>query len=104
MMSQSYPPGGAPQSYPPPGPQPNYGPQAGGPYQAPRSSGGGKTVLIVFGLLGVGVLLCCGTCGGLGYVTIQNEHKEHAQTLLNDYRNHPIVLEQLGGLDSVEGN
>ena len=103
-MSQSYPPGGAPQGYPPPGPPFNYGPQVGGPYQAPRPSGGSKTLLIVFGALGVGVLVCCGSCGGLGYVTIQNEHKEHAQTLQSDYRNHPIVLEQLGGLDSVEGN
>jgi hypothetical protein len=59
---------------------------------------------VALGALGVGVLICCGSCGGLGYVTIQNEHNEHARTLQNDYRDHPIVLEQLGGLDSVQGN
>jgi hypothetical protein len=79
-------------------------PGQGNPYGPPPSSGGSKTLLIVFGVLGVGVLLCCGVCGGVGFVTIQNEHKEHAQTLQNDYRDHPIVVEQLGGLDSVTGN
>jgi hypothetical protein len=106
-MSQPYPPAGQPPGYSPPqqfGQNP-FGPgPSGGPYPPPPPSGGGKTLLIVFGALGIGVLLCCGSCGGLGYVTIQNEHKEHAQTLKSDYNNHPIVLEQLGGLDSVEGN
>ena len=109
-MSQPYPPPGPapgnPQAgqYFQPGPAP-FGPGlSGGPYPPPPPSGGGKTLLIVFGALGIGILLCCGSCGGVGHFTILNEHKEHAQTLLNDSHNHPIVLEQLGGLDSVEGN
>jgi hypothetical protein len=61
-------------------------------------------LLFILGGLGVGVLVCCGSCGGLGYFTIQNEHREQAERLLADYRDHPIVVEQLGGLDSCQGN
>jgi hypothetical protein len=108
-MSQPYPPAGQPQGYPQagqyfqPGPG-QFGPGQGGSPYGPPPTGGGKTLLIVFGLIGVGAIVCCGACGGVGYVTIQNEHKTHAQTLQNDYRDHPIIVEQLGGLDSVQGN
>jgi hypothetical protein len=102
-MSQAYPPGGSPPPEPPyvtaeavtPGPYPP---------PPPSSRSSGKVLLFVFGGLGVACLLCCGTCSGLGLWTVQNEHRETAQKIISEYANHPVVVEQLGGIDSCKGN
>jgi hypothetical protein len=102
-MSQPYPSGGGP---PPDPPFVNAEVVATGPYPPPPPSTSSSSKVLIYILCGFGVmsLLCCGTCSGLGFWTIQNEHRENAQKIIAEYANHPIVVEQLGGIDSCRAN
>jgi hypothetical protein len=78
---------------------------APGPYGPPRrSSSPGTVLLLVFGGLGVTFLLCCGVCGGMGFWAKQDDYRDTSKTILTVYADHAVVIEQLGGIESCEGN
>jgi hypothetical protein len=77
-----------------------FGPAAPPP---PRTSSG-KILLIVLGLLGTSGLLCCGMCGGLAYWGIQEVHREAADKIIEQYAHHPIVVSQIGVMQTCQGN
>ncbi len=49
-------------------------------------------------------MICCGACCGFGFWADRTDHREMAQQIVAEYGQHPIVVEQLGGIDRCEGN
>ena len=80
-------------------PQQSY-PQPGGhdPYARQKSGGGLMWLWLLLGGGGLVVLLCCGACCGLGLYGMEEEERQ----LEAMFANHPTVVEQLGGIESVE--
>jgi len=82
----------------------------GGPYtsptgmpEQPKKNQGCLIAGIVGGILGV-ILLLCGGCLGLGFFALDAEYKETARKLSVDYRNDPIVKEQVGEVQQISIN
>lgn len=89
-----------PNSNSPYGPNP-YGSNSGNMYPPPPPNSGSKTLLFVLG--GIGALLmlgCCGMCGSLYLAEVG--FKEKSKQLQQDFANHPIVQEELGGINEVQ--
>ena len=63
--------------------------------QQPRSSLTWLWVLLGGGI--VAVLACCGVCGGLSYIVMQEDDQEIRAMFEDD----PVVLEQIGNVQSV---
>ena len=73
--------------------------------QPPQKSGGGtKTCLIIGGIVGVLGLLVCGGCFGFMWWGVGAGMKVVGEQVQTEYTDHEVVVEKLGGIDSIEWN
>ncbi len=70
----------------------------GGPQH--RRSSAGIIIAIVAGIGLVGVLVCCGLCGGLGYFGMN----VFSEQVANELRDNPILREHIGEIQSFTLN
>jgi hypothetical protein len=75
---------------------------SGGP-EPPKKNQGCLIAGIVGGILGV-VGLLCASCCGFGFFALNEEYKETARQLSVDYRNDPVVKEQVGEVQEITYN
>lgn len=80
-----------------------YGNTAGYPPKQKKSSSF-TILLIILGVLGLLCLVCCGGFAFFGYFAMNKGMEMFADSIRQQYGDHPAVQQHIGALDSVESD